>query len=45
MISVKGSGSGRDNTNSTENDTKDGSSGHNERTKSVNKDDVESPVS
>ena len=46
VISVRGSGAGRDNT--TDNDTKEDphvNSGHNERTKSVNKEDIESPVS
>ena len=46
VISVRGSGAGRDNT--ADNDTKDDSyvsSVHNERTKSVNKEDIESPVS
>ena len=43
---MRGSGAGRDNT--TDNDTKDDSyvsSVRNERTKSVNKEDIESPVS
>ena len=46
VISVRGSGAARDNT--TDNDTKEDphvNSGHNERTKSVNKEDIESPVS
>ena len=40
---MRGSGAGRDNT--TDNDTKDDSYVRNERTKSVNKEDIESPVS